>query len=116
MKMGQTVFFCHNSKRPLKNLFVILLLLLLLLSSILCQTYETEGALKYRERSLNFPCKTHHSVLIVAIQLPTLLIRNFYVTVLGAFAKLQKATFRFIMSVRPPAWNSCPTGRIFIKI
>jgi hypothetical protein len=44
---------------------------------------------------------------------------------LGAFAKLQKATFSFVMSavclsvslpVCPPAWNnSAPTGWIFMK-
>ena len=44
---------------------------------------------------------------------------------LGAFAKLQKATTVFVMSVcvclsvclsvRPSAWNSSPAGRIVIK-
>jgi hypothetical protein len=35
---------------------------------------------------------------------------------LGAFAKLRKSTFNFVMSVRPSAWNnSAPTGRIFMK-
>ena len=34
----------------------------------------------------------------------------------GAFAKLRKATFSFVMSVRPSARNSsAPTGRIFMK-
>jgi len=37
-------------------------------------------------------------------------------TVLGAFAKMRKATINFVMSVRPSAWNnSVPTRRIFIK-
>jgi len=41
--------------------------------------------------------------------------------ILGAFAKLRKATISFVMSVRPSARlslhmsNSAPTGRIFIK-
>ena len=38
---------------------------------------------------------------------------------LGAFAKLQKATISFGMSVRlsvsPFVWNSAPTRRIFMK-
>ena len=35
---------------------------------------------------------------------------------LDAFAKMRKATFSFVMSVRPSAWkNSVPTGRIFTK-
>jgi hypothetical protein len=35
---------------------------------------------------------------------------------LGASAKLRKATVSFFMSVRPFAWkNSAPTGRIFMK-
>jgi len=39
---------------------------------------------------------------------------------LGAFAKLRKATISFVMSVRlsghPSVWNnSTPTGRIFMK-
>ena len=35
---------------------------------------------------------------------------------LGAFAKLWKATISFIMSVRLSAWNNwAPTGRIFMK-
>jgi len=35
---------------------------------------------------------------------------------IGTFAKLRKATFSFIMSVRLSAWNtSPPTGRIFLK-
>ena len=35
---------------------------------------------------------------------------------LCAFAKLRKAVINFVVSVRPPAWNSStPTGRIFIK-
>ena len=37
-------------------------------------------------------------------------------SILGAFAKLRKATVTYVMSVRPPAWNiSAPTGRILIK-
>jgi hypothetical protein len=37
-------------------------------------------------------------------------------TFLRAFAKLQKATISFVMSVRPPAWNnSAPTRLIFMK-
>ena len=37
-------------------------------------------------------------------------------SVLGAFAKLQKATINFVMSVRLSAWsNSTATGRIFMK-
>jgi hypothetical protein len=37
-------------------------------------------------------------------------------TLLGAFAKLRKATISFIMSVCPSARNySSPTGRIFMK-
>ena len=37
-------------------------------------------------------------------------------SLLGAFAKLQKATIIFVMSVRLSAWNnSAPTGRIFMK-
>jgi len=42
-------------------------------------------------------------------------------TVLGAFAKLRKATISFVtsvchLSVRPSAWNnSAPTGRVFMK-
>ena len=44
----------------------------------------------------------------------------FHKRFLGAFAKLRKATVRFVMSgcpfVRPSAWkNSSPTGRIFTK-
>ena len=36
---------------------------------------------------------------------------------LGAFAKLRKATISSIMSVRPSAWNnSAPTGRILMKL
>jgi hypothetical protein len=35
---------------------------------------------------------------------------------LGAFAKSQNVTVRFVVSVRPPAWNnSARTGQIFIK-
>ena len=35
---------------------------------------------------------------------------------LGAFAKLRKATITFVMSVRLSTWNnSTPTGRILIK-
>jgi len=42
---------------------------------------------------------------------------------LGAFTKLREETISFVMSVRlsvslfvgPPAWNSTPTGRIFMK-
>jgi len=35
---------------------------------------------------------------------------------LGAFAKLQKATISFVMSVRPSLWNnSASTGQYFIK-
>jgi len=35
---------------------------------------------------------------------------------LGAFAKLLKATVSFIMPDGPSAWNnSAPTGRIFMK-
>jgi len=35
---------------------------------------------------------------------------------LGAFAKLQKATISFVMSVRQSAWNnSAPIRRIFIN-
>jgi hypothetical protein len=34
---------------------------------------------------------------------------------LSAFEKLRKATISFVMSVRLSAWNSAPTGRIFIK-
>jgi len=38
-------------------------------------------------------------------------------TVLGAFAKLQKATTSFVMSVIPSAWNnSVLTERIFINL
>jgi hypothetical protein len=37
--------------------------------------------------------------------------------VLGAFAKLRKATTTFAMSVRLSAWkNSAPTGRILMKV
>jgi hypothetical protein len=33
----------------------------------------------------------------------------------GAFAKLQKATVSFVISLRPSAWNnSAPTKRIFM--
>jgi hypothetical protein len=36
--------------------------------------------------------------------------------ILGAFAKLQKATVSFFMSVCPSAWkNLAITGRIFVK-
>ena len=34
----------------------------------------------------------------------------------GAFEKFRKATIRFIMSVRPSAWNDpTPNGRMFMK-
>jgi len=37
-------------------------------------------------------------------------------SLLGTFAKLQKATIIFVMSVRLSAWNnSAPTGQIFMK-
>ena len=37
--------------------------------------------------------------------------------VLGAFAKLRRATTTSVMSVRPSAWNSsAPTGRILMKL
>jgi hypothetical protein len=37
-------------------------------------------------------------------------------SILGAFAKLRKATISFVMSVRPSAWNNTTsTGRILIK-
>jgi hypothetical protein len=37
--------------------------------------------------------------------------------ILGAFAKLRKATIAFVMSVLPSAWrNLAPTGRILIKL
>ena len=40
---------------------------------------------------------------------------NFW-SFLGAFAKFQKATVRFVKSFCPPSWNtSAPTGRIFMK-
>jgi len=36
-------------------------------------------------------------------------------TVLGAFAKLRRATISFVMSVRPSVWNtSAPTKRILV--
>jgi len=36
---------------------------------------------------------------------------------LGAFAKLQKATICFVMSICLPAWNIwAPTGQIFMKL
>jgi hypothetical protein len=36
---------------------------------------------------------------------------------LGAFAKLRKATISFVMSVRLSAWNnSATTGRIFSEL
>jgi hypothetical protein len=39
-----------------------------------------------------------------------------YYDLLGAFAKLRKATISFVMSVFLSAWNnSIPTGRIFMK-
>jgi len=39
-----------------------------------------------------------------------------YKALLGAFAKLRKATISFGMSVRPSAWNNSPaTGRIIMK-
>jgi hypothetical protein len=34
---------------------------------------------------------------------------------LDAFEKLRKMTISLVMSVRPPEWNSAPTGRIFMK-
>ena len=34
---------------------------------------------------------------------------------LDAFEKLRKATISFVMSVRPPVWNSAATGRICMK-
>jgi hypothetical protein len=35
---------------------------------------------------------------------------------LGVFAKLQRATLSFIVSVRPSAWNnSAPTGQFLMK-
>jgi len=43
-------------------------------------------------------------------------VRNYSFSILGAFAKLRKATAGFVMPVRPSAWNnSTPTGRIFVK-
>jgi len=37
--------------------------------------------------------------------------------ILGAFAKLRKATINFVVSFVPSAWsNSAPTGRIFMKL
>jgi hypothetical protein len=46
---------------------------------------------------------------------PLLFIMN-KVTVVGAFAKLRKATISFVMSVCPSEWNnSAPSGRIFMK-
>jgi hypothetical protein len=42
---------------------------------------------------------------------------DYILTVLGAFAKLRKATISFFMSVCPTAWNkSASTGRIFMKV
>lgn len=41
---------------------------------------------------------------------------NFTLFCLDAFAKLRKATIRFVMSVRLFAWNSVPTRRIFMKL
>jgi hypothetical protein len=43
-----------------------------------------------------------------------------YSTILGAFAKLRKATISIVLSVRPSvglsAWNnSVPTGRVFME-
>ena len=39
------------------------------------------------------------------------------VDILGAFAKLRKATTSFVMSVCPSTWNnSAPTGRIFMQL
>jgi hypothetical protein len=41
---------------------------------------------------------------------------NLSTGILSVFAKLQRATISFVMSVRPTAWNdSAPTGRIFVK-
>jgi len=44
-------------------------------------------------------------------------VRTYWISwVLGAFAKLQRATVGFVMSIRLSAWNnSASTGRIFIK-
>jgi len=49
-----------------------------------------------------------------------LILKRFIIALLGAFAKLRKATISFVMTgclpVRLSAWNnSAPTGRIFKK-
>jgi len=39
-----------------------------------------------------------------------------HIFLLGAFARLRKATVRFVISVRPSTWNnSAASGRVFIK-
>ena len=43
--------------------------------------------------------------------------RTDYVSFLGAFAKLRKATVSFVMHVCPSAWNnSAPTVRVLMKL
>jgi len=44
--------------------------------------------------------------LIPPYSLPSFRILKSHLVVLGAFANLLKAAIRFIMYVRPPAWNN----------
>jgi hypothetical protein len=63
----------------------------------------------------------HYNVTIITgtlrVDQYTFLYRVYkYYRVLGAFAKLRKATISFVVSVRLPAWNnSTPIRRIFMK-
>jgi hypothetical protein len=53
---------------------------------------------------------------IYPVQILLMFIFKIHSSFLDAFAKVQKATITFVMSVCLSAWNnSVPTGRIFMK-
>jgi hypothetical protein len=70
-------------------------------------------------RSLNDIRKLKHEAVLGTTHTAYLLVEESYerLSLLGPFAKLQKATVSFVMSVCPSACrNLDPTGRIFMKL
>jgi len=89
-------------------LLLLLLLILLLLRLLLLRLLLLLPILCYNESTLLENIQDTYILCKFSI--------SFFSTFLGAFAKLQKVTIKYVMSVRLTAWNeSAPAGRIFMK-
>jgi len=88
-------------------------------SSIACrQPYRSSKRTAHRTKKICIPGPVIYIYIYIHIYIHIYIPRpTYFLTFLGAFASLRKATVSFVMSVcLPSAWNnSAPTGRIFNK-